>query len=338
VTRAQNPATSRSKPEGLSLTPATAIAKIGDEIVTLEAIQPDIAFQVYRQQLDIYLLIEAALKSLVERRLLEREAQSRGISTDELARAVQDAAKPATDADVDAYLAATPEAASEPNARERIAYYLTERARIQARLDLVEALRERTGFQVLIEPPTQPRARVVTDGIPARGPADAAVHVVHFASLTSVRSARSAQQLERLDKAFPGRIRFYHRSLPADGDEIGLAAAQLAAGAAEQGKFWEIHDHVLALQGVVRPADLERVAAEAGVPAVRPGELVHLDAVRRDVTEARRIGIESEPVAFVNGRYYSPTFPYEQLQALVEEELGRRGTAARATGASSALH
>ena len=317
------------------LAPDQPIAKIGDEVITLDVIQPDIAFQVYRQQLDIYLLIESAMKDLVERRLLEREATRRGISTEELLQVVQGAAKPATEADVDAYLASTPQAAKEPNARERIAYYLTERARIQARLDFVAALRKSAGVEMLLEPPVQPRARVVLDGIPARGPADATVNVVHFASLTSVRSARSQRQLERLEAAFPGRIRHFYRSLPADGDEIGLLAAQLAAGAAAAGKFWEVHDRVLALEGVVKPADLDRIAAEVGVAPVRPGDLAHLDAVKRDLAEARRIGVESEPVVFVNGRYFSPTFPYEQLLAIVEEELGRRGAAARATAASS---
>ena len=101
------------------LAPDQPIAKIGDEVITLDVIQPDIAFQVYRQQLDIYLLIESAMKDLVERRLLEGEATRRGISTEELLQVVQGAAKPATEADVDAYLASTPQAAKEPNARER---------------------------------------------------------------------------------------------------------------------------------------------------------------------------------------------------------------------------
>jgi protein-disulfide isomerase len=307
------------------------IARLGDEVITIGDVEPDVAFQVYRQRLETYTLLVRAVNDLVERRLLEREANRRGITVEELERALQEEAEPATPADVDAYLAKNPSAAAGPKGRDRAAYYLTEQRRIQARLDFVNALRDRARFKMILKPPEQPRVAVSVEGAPARGPADAPLTVVHFASFTSQHSAASAEQIRRLERELPGKVRLLHRSLPREHDDVGLAAAQLAAEAQEKGKFWELHDRLFELGGNVKTADLDRVASELGIPPVRPGDTCYLESIKRDADEARRIGIETEPVIFVNGRYFSPTFPYEQLRQLAADELGE-GTPTRRAG------
>jgi hypothetical protein len=83
-----------------------------------------------------------------------------------------------------------------------------------------------------------------------------------------------------------------------------------------------VHDRLFELRGNVKVADLERVASELGIPAVHPGDTCYLESIKRDADEAHRIGVNEEPVIFVNGRYFSAKFPYAELRALVTSELG----------------
>ena len=298
------------------------IAKLGGKSITFADIDPATAFQVYRQKVDTYTLLVRAVNDLVERRLLAAEAERRGISPEELNRMLEEEAEPVTPADVDAYLAKNPAAAEEADARERAAYYLTEQRRNQTRLDIVNALRDRANFKMLLMPPEQPRTPVSTAHAPARGPEDAPVVLVHFASFTSKRSAVSAEQIRRLTRELPGRIRWLHRSLPAEEDDVSLASAQLASEAEDKGKFWEVHDRLFELGGAVKATDLERIAEDLDLPPVRPGDTSHLESIKRDADEAKRVGVAEEPVIFVNGRYFGPTFPYVELRALVASEIG----------------
>ena len=299
------------------------LARLNGEPIMLDDVLPEIAFQVYRRRLDAYLLLRRSIDELVEKRLLAAEAERRGVSVAALlAREVDAASEPAASTDVDAYLREHPEAADQPGARERVKHYLTEKRRIERRLAFLADLRKNVEFELLLQAPQQPRVRIDTTGIPSRGPADAPVTLLSLASFGSPRSARANESIRRLLVARPGKIRELFVALPSQHDETGLLAAQLAAAASAAGRFWEFHDRVFALGGRVRPEDLHEIAADLELADIEPGSTVHLGEVKRGIDRASRLGVEREPVMFVNGRYFSPTFPFENLLALVDEELG----------------
>lgn len=312
-----------SVPAGQAQGPAAPIARLDGEPISLEDVQAEIAFQIYRRQVDIYSLLKRATEELVEQRLLAREASRRGLTVEELLRTeTASDATPVRDEEIDAYIAEHADAAAQPNARERIRYYLNETRKIDRRLQMLADLRKHANFEFLLRPPQQPRVHLSVEGAPARGPAGAPVTLVHFATFSSPRSARSFGYIERLREEFPGKLRWIHRHFPNERDEVGLMAAQLATQAHRKGRFWPLHDRLFALEGRLSPRDLERIASEFDLRPVAPGDTVDLDGVKRDIDAGVHAGITNEPVLFVNGRYFSGTFPYENLRTLVEEELG----------------
>ena len=299
------------------------IARIGNETISMADVAPDLAFQIYRRRVDEYVLLKRAAEELAEKRLLEREAKRRSLTVSELLdREVDAKVTKASNKEVDAYIAEHPEAAEQPGARERIAHYLTEKRRIERRLAFVGRLREQAGFEFLLEPPRQPRVRIDPGDAPTRGPRDAPVTLIHFASFDSTRSARSNAYIDRLKRERPGKIREVFVALPNERNEIGLAAAELAVAAARHERFWQLHDKLFELGGRILFETLGSVAEQLGLEPIAPGSVEHLDEVKRGIDLANHVGIEREPVIFVNGRYYSPTFPYAKLLALVDEELG----------------
>ena len=55
----------------------------------------------------------------------------------------------------------------------------------------------------------------------------------------------------------------------------------------------------------------------------------YLLKVKEDLGDAGKIGVESPPVIFINGFYFSGTFPYEDLKKLIQRELELKAKASK---------
>jgi len=308
--------------------PDEVLARLGDRTITRGDVAQDIAFRIYRLQVDIHSLLKQETQRLVQQELLAREAERRGTTPEALLEEVTSDVEPVTEADVDRWLAEHPAEGSGPPevVRPRIRHFLQERRRIQERLDLMRELRDRADYAWLLEPPEPPRVRVDVAGAPARGPEDAPVTIVHFASFAGAASARSARHLERLRRELGDRLRFVHRSFLRARDEAGLRAAELSALAAQRGRFWDFHDAAFDREGPLDAARLRAASRAAGLSEDARSAAdaqAMLASVKADQEAGRRAGVPREPTLFVNGRYVSGLVGYDELRALVEEELQR---------------
>jgi len=303
------------------------VALLDGEPIRREDVSGRVAFRIYRHQVDIYSLLKGEVERLVDERLLERAARARGTSAEALVAAAEARATPASEADVDLYLAEHPgEAAAGGERRARIRHYLDQTRRIEQRLALLEQLREEADYQLVLAPPEQPRTELSMQGAPARGPADASVTIVHFASFSSRSSAQSAQRLARLREEYPDAVRVVYRNFPTERDETGLLAARVGFLAQDAGRFWEYHDALFAVGGRIDRQAIASAAEQAGLGAQAleraSADAALLDRVKADAESARDAGAPREPTLYVNGRYLSGLYPYEALRALVAEELG----------------
>lgn len=314
----------RSTPSWGSLSGPAPIARLDGETILLDDVGPELGLQVYQHHLDVYALLKRETERLVGERLLAREAGRRKISVDELVQQEVDGHGGApSDADIDRYLAEHPDAARWPEARARVASYLSENRRNERRAALVQRLRDQAKLEFLVEPPVEPRVRLDLTDVPIRGPQNARVTLVHFASFASPLSARSAAQLARLAAEFPDRLRVAHRTFLVEPDELALAAAELAAAAQQAGKFWEAHDRLFAEEGELTVEALDDIAADLGLERKAVGTDADTRArIRRDADAGTRAGVKQEPALFVNGRYLSGTLSYEDLRRAVAEDLG----------------
>ncbi|MBS1819414.1 MAG: thioredoxin domain-containing protein [Acidobacteria bacterium] len=171
---------------------------------------------------------------------------------------------------------------------------------------------------------------------PTLGPASAPVELVLFGDFQSPAYARQAATLGRVRDMFGTRIRIVFKPFPVN-DPASLAAAEAAACANAQGKFWPFHDTLLGAAGALDDARFQKVASEAGLD--RPGfaRCVEGHEMRDRVTsaldEARRYDIPAPGSILVNGRLapeapaFLPTFEY--FKRLVEEELARQAREGR---------
>ena len=305
------------------------IATLNGEPIYLSDVEQRVAFQVYRLRGNIYTLLKRETDQIVDQRLLEAEAARSGVTVEELLKnEVDQKVPPFEEKQVDAYLVDHPEeGGGVPERRARIRTYLSERARIQRKLDFLAMLRRKADVRFVLEPPQRPRIKIDIQGQPWRGSADGPVTLVHFAGFTSELCAESAQRIRKLMAEFPGKIRWVHRNYFSIHDERALSAAEMGESAHDQGEFWDFHDLIFAKLGEFDLEALTNIASEIGLDGERlaKGRKTgrYLLEVKDDIGYAARIGVTGVPVIFVNGRYFSGTFPYEELNALVREELGR---------------
>jgi protein-disulfide isomerase len=124
------------------------------------------------------------------------------------------------------------------------------------------------------------------------------------------------------DAAFQGQ-----RSSNPNYDE-SVEAAAAARSAAEQGKFWQMHNWLFANwngenQGAFRAERLREIAGAAGLDldeydaSMSTGD--HQAAVRAETSEGVAAGINSTPTIIVNGAPFTGALSYDQLAQLITQ-------------------
>ena len=133
--------------------------------------------------------------------------------------------------------------------------------------------------------------------------------------------------IKRAMAEYHGKIKWIHRNFFRINDEKALSAAQMGEFAHEQKKFWDFHDRIYAFNGHYNLDDITEVAQDLGLNhqyyqnEQNSGRF--LLKVKGDIRSANRAGVTTVPVIFVNGLYFSPTFSYEELRAMINKELNR---------------
>jgi Na+/H+ antiporter NhaA len=201
----------------------------------------------------------------------------------------------------------------------RVTTLLPPRRRLRALLGVAESI-------VDLAAPVDPRRDHV------RGPEDAPITVVEYGDY-ECRYCGLAEPVIRELLAGHGDVRYVWRHLPlTDVHPHAYLAAQAAEAAAEQGRFWELHDLLLEHQDALEPQDLVRHAGELGldVEAFRDYVRKHSGTARvaEDVDSADLSGVSGTPTFFINGRRHQGAYDIATLSAAVR--TARKRVAVRA--------
>jgi protein-disulfide isomerase len=311
-------------------------AKVGDRPITIADVDrewqrtdPGSYIGVARR---IHEMRRRVADKMVADELLAREAAARGLSLDALLKEeIPRRTVPLPDSAVLALyqqLGDDTRGASLDQMRPALRAWLTRYTEPDlAKMNYVEELmRVSTRADVLLPPP---RVEVASsDADPALGPAAAAIQIVAFGDLRNGRYAAFAQVFGRVRETFGDRVRIVFKQLPTS-DPESLAAAEAAACAHAQGKFWALHDRVVAQSGPLGPTRTAELAAAAGLERT-VFEACHGSgrfrrAIHEALEEARRYDVAVSPSFLVNGRLapVPPPFlpPFEFFTRLIEEEL-----------------
>ena len=310
------------------------VATLGDTRITLAEVderalqEPASSFGSSKLVQAIYVARRASIDSIIADRLLDQEAKARGIDRATLVeREIASKAPNPTEADIADWYKANParvNGATLDQVRAPIRSLLIEERMDAARTALVDALKAKTTISISLEPP---RISVADGGRPVRGKSDATVEVIEFSDFQCPFCQRAHPTVDQVLKTYGDRIKFVYRHYPLGNHPDARPAAEAAACAESQGKFWEYHDRLFASPGKLSADDLKAHAVALGLDAARFNTCVdnHQQKARvdEDVAAADAAGVTGTPAFFINGRSIEGAQPFEAFKRVIDEELAK---------------
>jgi protein-disulfide isomerase len=312
-----------------------AAARIGNRTITTKDLDDrwradDPASQTEATQ-KLYEGRRAALEAIIAEMLLSEAAKKKGMTAaayelEEVGKRV----KPVTDSEVVAFYQAN---INQMQGRTldvmapAINRYLTEQQRGAARQSLVTELRKAgPDVRVLIDAPRREVAIESTD--PALGRASAPVTLIEFSDFQCPFCQRVAPTLKKLRDTYGDKVRIVWKDFPLTQiHPQAFKAGEAAHCAGDQGKYWEYHDRLFANQQQLQPDDLKKHAADLGLDAAAFNACLDTskygERVRDGVAQGTRLGVNSTPTIYINGRMLSGAQAYETFASVIDEELSR---------------
>jgi protein-disulfide isomerase len=316
--------------------PDAIVARVGGKDITLREVEEqwrktdaadhaDAVFKVYEGR-------RKALDEIIARQLFAEAAKGSGLSTEAWEEAeTSKRAKEVTDDEVRSFYAANVremQGRSFETAAPLIVRFLTEQKHEEARRALVAELRKRgTAVRVSLEPPRYDVA--VAKGDPSYGNEKAAITIVEFSDFQCPYCLRAMPTLRRIQQTYGDRVRVVWKDFPLTRIHPQAAkAAEAARCAEEQGKFWPYHDRLFANQDALMVEDLKKHAQDLALDAARFNGCLdsakYAGRVKEGLDAGTALGVSSTPTLFVNGRVMPGAYPYEELVAVIDEELQRK--------------
>ena len=310
-------------------------ARVGDRVVTMQELEDrwkrsNPAEHAEASQ-KLYDGRRNALDEIVAEMLIAEAAKGKGMSPEAYAEAeVSRRARPVTDADVVSFYQANqnqmqgrPLEVMAP----AINRYLQEQQEAAARQALLADLRKGApNVRVLFDAPRHTVALANTD--PALGSASAPVTIVEFSDFQCPFCQRVAPTLKQVRDKYGDKVRIVWKDFPLTQiHPQAFKAGEAAHCAGEQGKFWEYHDRLFANQQMLQVDDLKQHAGAVGLDAAKFAACLDTgkygERVRDGVAQGTRLGVNSTPTIYINGRLLSGAQPFEQFAAIIDEELAR---------------
>jgi protein-disulfide isomerase len=155
-----------------------------------------------------------------------------------------------------------------------------------------------------------------------RGAERARITLVEYGDFECPYCAGAEPALRQLLALHPSTLRLVFRHFPLEGvHPHALLAAEASEAAGAQGRFWEMHDLLLARQSHLDAAHLREYAAELGLDLARftaeMDDEVYRQRVREHIAGGNASGVRGTPGLFVNGQAFDVSGGIRPLFELV---------------------
>lgn len=169
---------------------------------------------------------------------------------------------------------------------------------------------------------------IALDGLPFKGPADAAVTIAVFDDYQWLYCARLEPVFQQVLDKYPENVKLVVKHFPLAKHKFAHKAATAALSANVQGKFWEFHSELFKNYKVINDAKIQDIAKKLGLDMDKFAKEMQSPAIKsliaRDVSNGRQIGVRGTPTIFINGKALkNRSLP--GIYQVIEAELKRQG-------------
>ncbi|HEY5928666.1 MAG TPA: sigma-70 family RNA polymerase sigma factor [Kofleriaceae bacterium] len=166
-------------------------------------------------------------------------------------------------------------------------------------------------------------AKLKLDKGPSRGPANAPVTIIVFQDLLCKYCGTVLATIDEIWDEYPGKLRLVVKQLPVHREARLAAEASLAADA--QGKFWELHDVMMANQDDLTRDAIIGYGKQAGMDVGKLTKALdqhtYQSELEAEVAAATEIGVNAVPTFLINGEEVQGARPAESFRTAIESAL-----------------
>ena len=169
----------------------------------------------------------------------------------------------------------------------------------------------------------------------AAGDAGAPVTLVEYGDYECPHCGHAHPIVKSIQHRLGRKLRFVFRNFPlAEAHPHARHAAEAAEAAADQGKFWQMHDAIFENQTQLEDEDLvataRRLRLDAQGIARALEEGTYTARVREDFRSGIRSGVNGTPTFFINGERYDGSWADEDSFVRALERAAKEGAAGEA--------
>ncbi|MGL1931777.1 MAG: thioredoxin domain-containing protein [Desulfotalea sp.] len=168
---------------------------------------------------------------------------------------------------------------------------------------------------------------VDTSGSPQKGADNAPVSIVVFTDFECPYCSKLSPILEQVYSANPKNVQITFKNLPLKFHKYAKKAALAGLAADKQGKFWEFHDKIFAIDNLDKD-DAIKVAKDLDLDMDKFKNDMESTAVQeqlaKDMNEAVKAGVTGTPTVFINGRKLKQRNT-QSFQIMIDAELKKAG-------------
>jgi protein-disulfide isomerase len=161
------------------------------------------------------------------------------------------------------------------------------------------------------------------------GDPKAPVTLMEYGDYESEACAKVNEVVVKLLEQYDGKLRFNFRHFPLTKiHQHAMKAAEASLGAAQEGKFWEMHSMLFQHRRRLGAISLREYAKDVGVVNKKfLDNLVNSTygwQVRSDLLEGLNKGVRDVPAFFINGVLFTGKPTFENLKKGIEEALKQK--------------
>lgn len=318
---------------GKNITLGELDKKLENELADLQETYRQQRFQLRRQGLERMVLEQLVRAEALKKGFADKPAegdQPAMTAEDQFLKAeVEDKAGEPTEEELQAVYQRFQSQMPPGTTMEQVRPQLVQAAQNQKRQEIANALFERlkkeANVQVKLE---EPRREVAAVG-PSRGPENAPVTIVEFSDFQCPFCSRAVETVDKVMETYPGKVRLVFRQFPLDFHPQAQKAAEASLCAADQGKFWEVHDLMFQNQQQLQADQLKGYAKTAGLDVEKFNKCLDSGEkaakVQEDLQAGKAAGVRGTPAFFINGVFLNGAVPLEEFKKVIDQELASKG-------------
>lgn len=302
------------------------IADLGDQLAQAEAR----ALRTYCTE--VARVREMALDSIIQQKVVTAAAEKAGKAVNEFVqeRIDRDVPQTPSDEDIAKFYDERKSAEAPPLdlVRDQVIAALNQERSEKAFSGFLGELRAAAKIERMMPDVRPPALELDAPHSPRLGDPEPLVKVVEFSDFECPYCSRAADTMRALKDKYAGqKVQFIYRHFPLSFHPNARPAAETSQCAAEQDKFWPVHDAIFAAQRELSQDKLRELATAAGVDAAKLDECLSSGRAARlveaDMAKAGEAGVGGTPSFFINGQSFEGNPTPQGLGEAIDAELAR---------------